>query len=158
MVSKKTMEGIFTAFYLIVVLIISSRFVPKMKKAKINLFCRAWIVLSALSIANGYEIIMMHVLPKISQYAPAILNPKDIQLIFSGTIELAAIMSFPSLIFWHSGTPFIESKETIKEPEPRSEPTSDALAEQRVIWQRACFACVIYNVLIILISFIILET
>lgn len=134
-------------FYFILVLLYFV-YVLKLRRAKVDFFCRIWTMFSIFYIALGTCNVMLHFIPQIIYGLPSMIVGDNVEAALRTTIKFSAFNALPNLIFWHNGLPYLEIPEWVPVEELAGLPPKEELAKKRKIWQTVCFCLVSHNFLI----------
>ena len=119
-------------------------------RAKLNITCIVWLLVSSLLMAGNFMIVLQFYFPTIIDLSQ--INDKAAYL--RSIINLSGINALPSLLFWYYGIPYstiLDWRETNAEQRAETE-------EKKSNWQHVCLSCVLINVLIIVLAFLALKT
>ena len=156
MSNSEFFETAYRMTYYLVAAISLFMLVPRLIKAKINIFCILWVVFSAFLMSSSYVSIATYLVPPMAKLMPP-LSPAEQVNAIKGAAHVVAINALPSLFFWHGGAPYRELPEELVKTMPEGYPSQEVIAEKREVWQKTCFKCVYLDLIICLLGFIAIK-
>lgn len=156
MSNSEFFETAYRMTYYLVAAISLFMLVPRLIKAKINIFCILWVVFSAFLMSSSYVSIATYLVPPMAKLMPP-LSPAEQVNAIKGAAHAVAINALPSLFFWHGGAPYRELPEELVKTMPEGYPSQEVIAAKREVWQKACFKCVYLDLIICLLGFIAIK-
>ena len=117
MSNSEFFETAYRMTYYLVAAISLFMLVPRLIKAKINIFCILWVVFSAFLMSSSYVSIATYLVPPMAKLMPP-LSPAEQVNAIKGAAHAVAINALPSLFFWHGGAPYRELPEELVKTMP----------------------------------------